>query len=257
MWNTILIQPITNLLIAFYHLFFSNLGLAILGMTVFIRLLLFPLTLPALKMAEKQKKLQPKLDKLKEKYKDDKEKLAREQMKLMKEAGVNPALGCLPQIVQLIILIALYQVFIKVLAANGQNIGTLNSLLYLDFLKLPSGAEIGTKFLYLDLSEPDPYYILPILAGLSQWGMTRIGKPRKAVEKKGVEKEKKDDIMGDMQSQMGILFPIMTVFIGLKLQSGLVLYWLASVLTSMVQQWWVTKNLKAQSARGGSNVKTG
>lgn len=245
MWNTLLIQPITNLLIAFYQLLFSNLGLAILGMTLFIRLLLFPLTLPALKMAEKQKELQPKLEKIKKKYKDDKEKLAREQMKLMKVAGVNPALGCLPQIVQLVILIALYQVFIKVLLADGQNIETLNDLLYFDFLKLPSGAAIGTKFLYLDLSQSDPYYVLPILAGLSQWAVTRIGRPKKAEGKKAGEEEKKDDIMGDMQSQMGILFPLMTVFIGLKLQSGLVLYWLASVLISLGQQWLVTSKMRA------------
>jgi len=251
MWNTIFIQPTLNLLIAFYHLFFSNLGLAILGMTAFIRLLLFPLTLPTLKMAEKQKKLQPELEKIKKKHKDDKERLAREQMKLMKDEGVNPALGCLPQIIQLVILIALYQVFIKVLLADSQNIGTLNNLLYFNFLKLPPGAEIGTRFLYLELSKPDPYYVLPILAGLSQWGMTRIGKPKKTAVKEGVEKEKENDIMGDMQSQMGILFPLMTVFIGLKLQSGLVLYWLASVLVSMAQQWWVAKNLKAQM----SNVK--
>lgn len=244
MWNTFLVEPILNLLIAFYKGLFSNLGLAILGMTAFIRIVLYPLTVPALKMAEKQKRMQPKLNELKEKYKDDKERLTQEQLKLMKEAGINPALGCLPQIVQLIILIALYQVFIKVLHANGAEITNLNNLLYFDFLKLPTNAVIGTKFLYLDLTKPDPYYVLPILSGVAQWTMTRIGRPA-AVKPTGekVEKGKSDDIMQNMQSQMGIIFPLMTVFIGLKLQSGLTLYWFVSVLLSVVQQWWVSRKM--------------
>lgn len=244
MWNTFLVEPILNLLIAFYKVLFSNLGLAILGMTAFIRIVLYPLTVPALKMAEKQKRMQPKLNELKEKYKDDKERLTQEQLKLMKEAGINPALGCLPQIVQLIILIALYQVFIKVLHANGAEITNLNNLLYFDFLKLPTNAVIGTKFLYLDLTKPDPYYVLPILSGVAQWAMTRIGRSA-AVKPTGekVEKGQSDDIMQNMQSQMGIIFPLMTVFIGLKLQSGLTLYWFVSVLLSVVQQWWVSRKM--------------
>lgn len=243
MWNTFLVEPILNLLIAFYKGLFSNLGLAILGMTAFIRLVLYPLTVPALKMAEKQKRMQPKLNELKEKYKDDKERLTQEQLKLMKEAGINPALGCLPQIVQLIILIALYQVFIKVLHANGAEITNLNNLLYFDFLKLPTDAVIGTKFLYLDLTKPDPYYVLPILSGVAQWAMTRIGRPAVTPTGEKVEKGKSDDIMQNMQSQMGIIFPLMTVFIGLKLQSGLTLYWFVSVLLSVVQQWWVSRKM--------------
>ena len=88
MWNTLLIEPILNLLILFYHLLFSNLGLAILGLTLLIRVLLFPLVLPVLKMGEKQRQLKPELDKLREKYAKDKEKLAREQMQLLSRAGI-------------------------------------------------------------------------------------------------------------------------------------------------------------------------
>lgn len=247
MWNTLLVEPILNLLFLFYEVLFSNLGLAILGLTVVIRLVLFPLTLPSLRMSKEQAKLKPELDKLKEKYKDDKEKLAQAQMKLMREHGVNPALGCLPQIVQLIILIALYQVFRQVLAANGQSITALNQMLYFDFLKIPADGSINTHFLYLDLTQPDPYYILPVLAGLSQAGLFLIGKKMRGNAKDtkgGAEEPAKedsqegsaDDIMQSMQSQMGFIFPLMTVFIGLRLQSGLVLYWVASVLLSLVQQ---------------------
>jgi len=236
MWTTLFVQPILNLLMLFYWVLFSNLGLAILGLTVFIRVLLFPLTLPALKMAGKQRELKPELDRLKAAHKGDKERLAKEQMALLSKHGVNPASGCLPQIVQLVIMIALYQVFIKVLSANGQSLDVLNQLLYVDFLKIAPEALIKTQFLYLDLTSPDPYYILPILAGVAQWFVIRMGRPQESLEEKS-----KDDTMGSVQSQMGILFPLMTVFVGVRLQSGLVLYWLVSTLLSLVQQKWVAE----------------
>ena len=251
MWNTLLVEPILNLLMLFYEVLFSNLGLAILGLTVVIRLVLFPLTLPSLRMTQKQAEIKPELDKLKEKYKDNKEKLAQAQMKLMRENGVNPALGCLPQIVQLVVLIALYQVFRQVLAANGQAVSALNQMLYFDFLKIPVEGSINTSFLYLDLTQPDPYYVLPILAGLSQAGLFLVGKKMRGggKEASGAEdkesdsqKDGADDIMQSMQSQMGFIFPLMTVFIGLRLQSGLVLYWVASVALSLVQQVVVSRN---------------
>ncbi len=253
MWNTLLVEPILNLLMLFYEVLFSNLGLAILGLTMVIRLILFPLTLPSLRMSKKQAELKPALDKLKNKFSDNKEKLAQEQMKLMREHGVNPALGCLPQIVQLIVLIALYQVFRQVLAADGQAVAELNRMLYFDFLRIPAEASINTKFLYLDLTQPDPFYVLPILAGLSQAGLFLFGnklrggaaeeEKKESSENAGKDgqKEGADDIMQSMQSQMGFIFPLMTVFIGLRLQSGLVLYWVASVLLSLVQQVIVNK----------------
>ncbi len=248
MWNTILVEPILNLLMLFYKVLFSNLGLAILGLTVFIRLMLFPLTLPALRMSKKQKELKPELDKLKKRFRDNKDKLAQKQLELMREHGVNPALGCLPQIVQIVVLIALYQVFRQALQANGQGISALNSMLYFDFLKIPVGGSINVEFLYLDLTQPDPYYVLPILAGLTQAALALVGRRLQGQDSSDEKQEKEsveedtggmESMMQDMQWQMGLIFPLMTVFIGVRLQSGLVLYWVASVLLSLVQQWWV------------------
>ncbi|MFW6143803.1 MAG: YidC/Oxa1 family membrane protein insertase [Patescibacteria group bacterium] len=238
MWNTIFVQPILNLLVAFYHLLFSNFGLAIIGMTLFVRLLLFPLSLPALRMSKRQQDLKPELDKLREKYKDDKEKLAQAQMEFMRKHNLNPALGCLPQIIQFVFLIALYQVFRRFLSDGGFAIQELNNLLYFDFLRFPSTAQINTRFLYLDLTKPDPYYILPIVSGVLQYGLMKFMRPSK---KKDVAEESDNDIMSGMQGQMAFLFPLMTVFIGFKLQSGLVVYWLMGIVVSMLQQLWVSR----------------
>ena len=134
MWQQLLYHPILNLLVFFYQILFQNLGLAILAMTVVLRSALIPLTLPTLKAAQKQKELAPELKKLQEKHKGDKEKLAKAQMELYRKHGVNPAAGCLPQILQLIVLIALYQAFIQVLSNDGQAVLKLNEILYFDFL---------------------------------------------------------------------------------------------------------------------------
>lgn len=213
-WQAFLYQPILNLLLFFYQVLFQNLGLAIIALTAFVRGLTLPLVLPSLKMAQKQKDLAPHLDKLKKKYNHDKKRLAEEQMRLFQKEGINPAAGCLPQILQLVILIALYQAFIEVLRANT----------------------INTHFLYLDLAQKDPLYILPVLAGVAQFALSKMMVPQKP--KAG----KQDDVMGEMQSQMAYLMPLMTVFIGASLPSGLALYWLTTMIFSLVQQWWVNRD---------------
>jgi len=156
-WELFLYQPLINGLILFYKILFGNLGLAIIGLTLVIRLALLPLTRPALEMAKKMKELAPKLEKLKKKHKNDKQAFAKAQMELYRQNGANPAAGCLPQIIQLLVLIALFQAFRQVLGANGgEAIGKINDVLY-SFLKLPADATLNLKFLHLDLSKPDRF----------------------------------------------------------------------------------------------------
>jgi len=119
-----------------------------------------------------------------------------------------------------------------------------DQLAYWDSLRIPAGGGINIRFLHLDLTQSDPYYILPVLAGALQWGAARLGRAQRAP----VEKEGEGGIMGDIQGQMGVLFPLMTVFVGFRLQSGLVLYWVASVLLSLLQQWWVAREYAGEEA---------
>ena len=144
-----IVNPINQLLIFLYGLTGQNFGLAIILLTLIIRAVLVPVTIPSLKSAKKLQDLKPLLDRLKEKHKDKKLQLA--QLDLYKQHGINPASGCLPQIAQLLVLIALYQVFM-----NFINNGQLN------------GTSLNLDFLWLNLGKPDPYYVLPVLAGLSQ-----------------------------------------------------------------------------------------
>lgn len=239
LWNSALYYPLINLLIFFYKILFSNLGLAIIALTLFTRFILLPLTWPALKTAAKQKLMKGELDILKEKYKGDKQKLAAAQMELMKKHGINPAAGCLPQLAQLIVLIALYQAFIHVLGVGAAGLSSLNSFLYFPFLHFENGAGLHSQFLYLDLGKPDPYLILPGLAGASQFWLSKMMMPTVKKEERVAKKtaDKSDDIMYNMQEQMLYLAPLMTVLFGWKLPSGLVLYWLLTTLFSLIQQW--------------------
>jgi len=249
MWKTLLYQPIINALIFLYQLF-GNFGLAIISLTVLIRLLLLPLTLPSMRVANKMKELAPELEKLKKKHGHDKQKLTQAQMALYKRHGVNPAAGCLPQIIQVVVLIALYQAFNQVLRSDGSMIAKLNKVLY-PHLQLSLGTVINTRFLWLDLNKPDIFHLsglsfpLPgvflIAAAVVQVLSSKMMQPMVKLSQKEAKKTpaKEDDIATAMQSQMLYLFPLMTILIGFSFPSGLVLYWLIFSLLTAMQQYFV------------------
>lgn len=255
LWHLLLYQPLVNALIFLYQLLFHNLGLAIIVLTIIIRGLLIPLTLPALRTTQKMRELAPELERLKKKHKDDKQAFARAQMELYRRHGANPAAGCLPQIIQLVILIALFQAFRQVLFANGEVIDRLNQVLYSP-LKLSSETVINNRFLYLDLTQPDIIRlpkeflggILPGLPGIFLLGaaLTQfLSSKWMAPAVKTAEKEAKktpgemDDMATAMQKQMLYLFPLMTILIGFSFPSGLVLYWFVfSAFTALQQYLW-------------------
>ena len=224
-----LVNPITQLLIFLYGLTGNNLGFAIILLTLIIRAVLVPVTIPSLKSAKKLQELKPHLDRLKEKHKD-KQKLQLAQLEFYKQHGINPASGCLPQIAQLLVLIALYQVFIEFINAPGLN-----------------GRALNLNFFWLNLGKPDPYYILPALAGLSQLVfslmMTSGLESHLKAPKDKKEKQKEENSMEMAQSlsqQMLLIMPAMTVLISLKFPSGLALYWVITTVFSLVQQYLVS-----------------
>ena len=253
-WTTFLYQPLVNALIAFYKLTGGNLALAIISLTVAMRAILIPLTAPSLKAAQKMKDLAPELAKLKKRYKHDKTAFAQAQLDLYKKHGANPVSGCIPQIIQIVILIALFQAFNQVLKSNGNALIKLNELLYAP-LKLTANHVINTSFLYLDLTKPDliqlPFKIgidkftldkIPgiflIGAAVTQFWSSKLMMPQVKAEEKVAKKtkEKEDDMAVAMQSQMLYLMPLMTLFIGFTFPSGLVLYWVTFSLFMVIQQ---------------------
>ena len=225
-----MLAPLNNLLyqtlLFFYQLFGGNLGLSIIVVTLITKLILLPLVLPSIRSAKKMQDLKPELDSLKRKYKDPAQ-FQQAQLALYKERQINPASGCLPQIVQIIIVIALYNVFIQ-------------------FLKQPiiNGTALNPYFLFLDLTKPDRSFLMPVLAGLSQLiyslmmqsGVeSHIKNPKKQADKQ--KEENSLEMAASMQQQMVYMMPLMTTIVSLNFQSGLVLYWVVSTLFSIVQQY--------------------
>lgn len=236
-WNTLLVNPLLNILIVFYQLT-GSLGVGIILLTVLVRLILVPVVIPSMRNMQKQKELQPELDKIRKKYKDDKKKQAEAQMALFKEHGLNPTSGCLTQLPMFIVLIAVYNVIRTI--SMAPDVEALNQLIYFNNFKLMADG-IHTHFLYMDLAQPDPYYILGVLAGILQFLTSKLtfGFTKKAEDVAKKTPEKSDDIMYNMQEQMLYIMPIMTVVIGLTLPAGVVLYIVVTTLFSLVQTYFL------------------
>lgn len=248
MWETFFIKPLANGLFFFYHIF-GNLGLAIIALTVLVRLILVPLTLPSMRQMQKMRDLAPELAKLKERHKDDKMKLAQAQADFYKSRGINPASGCLPQVVQMVLLIALFGTLSRVIRSNGDVAGHINNLLY-EPLKIADGVQ--THFLGYDVLQKDVLVIpglpLPLpgvfllLAAVVQFLSSKMMAPvASAIEKKAQKTPGElDDAMASMQKQMLYMFPLMTIFIGYSFPLGLVLYWVIFSLFQAVQQYLIS-----------------
>lgn len=265
-WNQLLIWPILNVLIAFYKLFeFLNipgpLGFAIIALTIFMRIILWPLMSAQMKSAKKMQKLKPHMDELNKKYKDDKQALQKAQMDLYKEHEVNPAMGCLPLLVQMPFLIALYNVFYQVLQSSGDIpnfISQVNKVVYFPFLQL---ANFDLNFLGVSLVlKPSEWQskgmiwllAVPLLTGLLQWYQTKLmmqqqqtSAPKKELAKntdpKKKEEGKPEDMAMEVQKQMAIISPIMFGFFAYQFALGLALYWNLFGLFGIIQQRLINK----------------
>lgn len=187
----------------------GNYGVAIILLTIAIRLLMYPLTLNQMKSAVKMRKLQPKLQALQERYKENPQEYQKRVMELWKEHGINPFSGCLPLLVQLPILYALFAVL-------------------RDF----SFEGISPNFLFWDLSVSDPYYVLPILAGVTTYFQAMM------------------TMTDPSQRAMMMVMPVVITFISISFPAGLVLYWFTSNLFAIAQQFLITRSV----AEGGQRT---
>lgn len=244
------ITQIFTISIVELHTLTGNLGWAIIIFTIFLRLLLFPLSISSQKAMQKMRDLQPQLDKLKNKHGKDKKAMQQAQLELYQANKVNPVAGCIPQILQLVILIVLYQFLLKFIGQEVSN-----------------GVTINSHFFWLDLRHPDQLYVLPVLAGLTQLVLSLMMTPKKVVvlEKKAkkvtksTEPEGVADMAQTMQKQMTFMMPLFTAFIALGFPSGLSLYWVVTTIFSVIQQYYVSgfggmqQQVAAvlQKARGG------
>jgi YidC/Oxa1 family membrane protein insertase len=226
-WNLIIGNPILNVLIASSHILFGSFGLAIIALTVIIRLISWPLTKRQLNSTKALQDMQPKIQELQKKYGKNQQKLQQEMMKLYKEAGVNP-LGCLwPMLIQFPIWIALYQAIMNALATTPENLLNLAHRLY-SWDIVSQAIPLNSHFLWLNLGSQGDLF-LAIIVGGTMW-----------VQQKMTQAPAVDPRQESTSRMMLLMMPLMFGFLTLTFPSGLALYWAVSNIIGIITQYFVT-----------------
>jgi len=223
-FTTIFYQPIFNLLVYIYNVIPGHdLGVAIIIITLIVKIILYIPSKQSIKSQRELATLQPEIEALKEKHKEDKDKMGPELMALYKKKGVNPFSSCLPMLIQLPFLFAIYRVFFNGLT-NEHAMDSLYS-----FVANP-GVLNPIAFGFLDLAEKNIW--LALLAGAGQFWQSKMLMAKKKPGTSG-------GMMGGMSAQMTYIMPIFTVFIGSRFPAGLTFYWFLSTIFSVAQQYMV------------------
>ncbi len=245
-FSIILYQPLYNALIFVYNII-PDLGASIIIITVIIRVILLPLSKKAIESQKKMQEIQPELKAIQEKYKNNAQKKGEEMMKFYKEKKVNPAAGCLPLVIQIIILIALYRVFLNA----SIHFDNQSNLLY-SFISSPELIN-PISFGIIDITQRSiPLAI--ISAGLQFW-QTKMMMTKQQKQKKSKEEETKEpDFATIMQQQMLYVAPIMTFVIGLSFPAALPVYWIVTTLFMIGQQYYILHKENNSNDSKDSNI---
>lgn len=240
MFQTLFYQPILNLLVFLYNTVPGHdLGVAIVILTVIIKLALYPLSQKSLKSQKALQDLQPKIDEIKKRHADKKEEIGKAIMELYRRNKVNPLSSCLPLLIQLPFLYAVFKVF-----RVGLENGSLD-LVY-SFIGRPESIN-PVSFGFLDLSKTNFY--LALLAGLAQFWQTKMMMGKKpAIKSPGAKDE---NMMAMMNKQMMYFMPIITVVIAMKFPAGLALYWFITTILTALQQMILFKQKDETKNNGG------
>lgn len=240
-FNLIFTFPIFNVLILLYRAI-GDFGLSIVVLTLIIRLILFPLTLKQLRSMKAMQALQPQLAEIRKKFKDQRAQLEATQA-LYKEYGVNPVAGsCLPLLVQMPVLFALFYALDDVL--RNATLHSINNIIYPFLPKFPLDTVLHTTLNWLPflppipLGTPDPTHVLPILAAVATFVQLRMSQARNTAPNASTTGKK--DITSQQMIIMQIISPAMVLFFGWNYAAGLALYWMTSSVFGMVQQYFVT-----------------
>lgn len=221
-----LLQPIQNILeyivIFLYQNVVQNYGVVIILLTLIVRLILTPLTLSQTKSMAKMQKMQPQLKEIQKKYKEDKAKLQQETMAFYKKNNVNPLAGCLPLLLQMPVFFALFQV----LRSPSQIITDV-----LGKIVINGAANPKYNFLWMNMNEKDPYYVLLVLMVATMFLSTKM------------------TTTDPKQSKIMYLMPVVFGFISWQFPAGILVYWVTTNVWSIGQQWVVNKIIKKSAVK--------
>jgi YidC/Oxa1 family membrane protein insertase len=234
MWEQIIVNPFTNVLLVIYKLIGGNFGIAIILFTILIRLITHPLMVSQIKGSTKMQELQSSKEwqDIQKKYKDDKEKLAQEQMKYYKEIGYNPLSSCLPTLIQIPLIFGLYQSIMRALASSPMQLLTLTRTVY-PWFHLADLVPLNSRFLWMNLGQPEKVYafgiaipVLAIIVAITTYIQSKVTVP--------VSTNPGDQgaMMGKM---MAIYMPLLLGYFALTFASGLSIYFITGNVIGVAQ----------------------
>jgi YidC/Oxa1 family membrane protein insertase len=221
-----LTNPFIVVMLGLYNLLGESLVLAIIVFTILSRVITYPLTRQQLKSSKRMQEVAPKLQALREQYKgpQNREALAQAQMQLYREEGINPLAGCLPLLIQMPILFGLYGAIYATLGTTPlQFLDVQHRLLIPD---LSAMLPLKNQFLWLNLGQPDPLFILPVLVVVSTWLQSKLMMPPTGDPK---------DPSAAVARNMTTIMPLMVGLFSLSFASGLSIYWVASNIVGIIQ----------------------
>ena len=236
-WDTIIIQPMTNLLVLIYDLLGHGpnmFGLAIILFTILIKVITWPLNASQVKGAQAMQELQndKEWQDMQKKYAKDKEKIAQEQMRIYKERGINPFASCLPTLIQFPIIIGLYQSITRALSVTPLDMLKLARTIY-PFQNVENIIPLNSKFLWMNLGQPESILILgfaiptlAIIVALTTYVQSKLTMPAST---------NPNDQSAQMTKMMSLYMPLMLGWFALNFASGIAIYFITSNLLGIAQ----------------------
>lgn len=234
MWETIIINPFTNVLLIIYKLVGGQFGIAIILFTILIRLVTHPLMVKQIKGSQAMQAMQNNKEwqDIQKKHKGDKEKLAQEQMRMYKELGINPFASCLPTIIQIPIIFGLYQSIMRGLAASPGQLLILSGGVW-SFWGLDKLIPVNSKFLWMNLGQPERVYmfgvgipLLAVLVAITTYIQSKVTMPPSASP---------NDQGAAMNKMMSLYMPLLLGYFAYNYASGLAVYFIISNLAGLAQ----------------------
>jgi YidC/Oxa1 family membrane protein insertase len=252
MWDALIVNPMTNALLLFYSVVGNNFVVAIAIFTILIRLATLPLNLRQQRSSMKMQAMQPQIQAIQKKYKDNPAKMQEEFQKI----GYNPAemlTGCLPLLLQFPILIGLYQAIIQLLGSTPQALFELTDRVYpsiANWVELASLLPIENTFLWMNLAQPDPYFVLPVLVFITMYAQQKVMMPAQS------QQNQQDNPMAGMTQSMLYTMPIMFGFFSLQFPAGLSVYFVLANIIGIGQGFLTLKTMPKPGEQAATAVAT-
>lgn len=239
----------TNLLLVLYDLLFNNFFLALVVFTALTRLIMLPLSIRQQRSMARTQEMQPQIQAIQKKYRNDPAKMQEEFQKI----GYNPTeslTGCLPLLIQMPIFFGLYRAITYVLATTPQSLYQLSERAY-DSVNLTNLLPIDNSFAWLNLAQPDPLFILPVLVGGSMYLQQKLITPQKKKDDDNKKKKENDqpDPTAQVQQSMQVTMPLMFGFFALNFPAGLSIYFVISNLIGIIQGLYLKRTKEADAQK--------